>query len=369
MSEITQQEVDKVRKDIRTYENKKRIKHLSTVGMVGGALAAAHGGFKGNKAIAYPALAASFGSGFARGRARREEQAALNRIKRFYDLRGLEKKAVLGGLAEAMSALPHLMGLTDIPSLTHMVNAGAEAITSPVVASTIASTTPVMIDIAGLPYIANQTAKSTRHHTYVAAKDVLGVPLSSSEKSMRGLSTIARSAQMKIDKMQPGMLKNTAEYFKGLFGPWGTGGSVGESAGVVLKEIEKYSPRYRDLALNAIKDDVGVEALKSVAKKDAKSFLAAGKILDSAVDEVPGLRGAIRATGRNSEDFLKKVINNPRDSVRAAHNFKQTVRKGVTGSKFLIGAGLLAAAGYGLGNYRKRHPLSENKLPSALAED
>jgi len=367
---MTQQEqIDKVRKDIKTYESNKKIKHLSTAAMIGSAALAVHGGFKGNKNIAIPALGASFASGFARGRSRKEEQAALNRIKRFYDLRNMEKRAVLGGVLEAFSAIPHLLGMTDIPSLSHMVNDGLQTIVSSPVASTIAAATPMAIDIAGLPYIASQTTKSTRNHAYVAAKDTLGMPLTAAEKSMRGFSTLARSGQLKIEKMQPGVLKNTATYFKGLFGPWGTGGSVGESAGVALKEIDKYSPRYKNLFLNAIKDDAGFEALKMVAAKDAKTLADAGKILDSAVDEVPGLRSAIRATGRNSEDFVKKIVNNPGEAVRAARSFKKTVRKGVAGSKYLLGAGLLAGIGYGLGNYRKRHPLSENKLPGEIAGD
>lgn len=367
----TPEEINKVRKDIKAYEKNKRMKHLSTVAMIGSTAMAAHGGFKSNPHVIIPSLGISFASGFARGRARREEQAALNRIKKHYDLRNTErstqeKTAVIGGVIEALSSLPHLLGLTDTASLSHLVDHGMQMVASSPVASTVAAATPMMIDVAGLPLVATMAENSTRNHAYVAAKDTMGKVLSPAEKSTRGFSTLARSGQMRIEGMKPGLLKNTATYFKGLFGPMGTGGRLGENAGQILKEVDKYSPRYSDLMLNAIKDNNGVEALQNVAKKDLKSFAAAGKILDSAIDEVPGLRGAIRATGKSSEGFLKNILNDPRAAVRAAHDIKTTVRRGVTGSKYLLGASALAAVGYGLGNYRKRHALSQNKLPSEI---
>ena len=125
----------KVRQDIKAYEHFKLLKGLATAGGLASAGVAGIGSFKGNPWMKGIGLTGAFTGGFARGWAKKEEHSALNRVKRFYDLRerpqlfninavipgggGREKTAVVGGAAEAisgiMSALAHTGGISGFP--------------------------------------------------------------------------------------------------------------------------------------------------------------------------------------------------------------------------------------------------------------
>jgi hypothetical protein len=350
----SQHEIDKAKNTVKDYEKAKLLGNISSGTMLLSGLGAAYGGFTGKNKVLYPALSAAFLSGLAKGRASDQEQLALTRMKSIYDLRraeknlqtGFQKKAVLGGAMEALSGLGKVIFGT--PTLTEI---GGPAL-------------PLAIDVVGLPYIANATAGSTRDHIYVAAKDVLGKTLTPAEKLKRGLSTMARSEQMAAEKMSPGILKSTRQYLGGLLGPWGSGGQYGEVAGKTLKEVGKWSPRYRDLALDAAKDSHGLETLISTAKKDVGHLQEAGNILNSTIDEIPLARKFLNMTGRSSEGLAKKIIENPESAIHMATDLKHTVQKTVSGGKSLaISAGLMGA-----GYLHKKHPLAENELPSKILE-
>lgn len=362
-------DVDKAKKTIKDYENAKTMGSILNGAMAISGAGAALGGFTDNKKILYPSMAGAFLSGFMKSRVDSKEQHALNKMKSMYDIRraerSIEKQAVFGGALEAMSGVMQYFAHT--PTLTELGRHAAELVgMNPELAAIAGSTLPFVADVAALPQIAKSTAKSTRDHAYVAAKDVLGRSLSSGEKKMRAISTLARSEQMAVDAMKPGFRKSFNEYFSGLMGPWGSGGRYGEGAGKALKEVGKWSPKYRELGLEAIKSDAGIEALKNTATKDFNTLHEAGSILNSTIDEIPLARKFLNATGRSGEGLAKKIIENPESAVAMANDFKHTVQKTVSGGRSLAIATGLMGAGYMIGKLRKRHPLSENELPSKI---
>lgn len=396
MSFLTYDEIGRAKKNIKDYEQAKTFGNILNGSMLLTGAGAAIGGFTGNNKLMYPAMGGAFISGFLKARVNGEEQHALNKMKSMYDIRrvekNLEKKAMIAGAGDFASALvgslAHTMGL--LPNFTSFSHSISDAVGSPLAGAAAITLT----DLATITSLANIGADSTRSHAYVAAKDTMGKALNASEKSMRGWSTLARSEQLAADAMAPEVyarvgetlgsligtpypgrvygnafgkgLKATRKYFGGLLGPLGSGGKHGETAGKVLHEVEKWSPRYSDLGLGAIKSDVGVHALKDTVIKDVETLGRAGAILNSTIDEIPLARKFLNATGRSGEGLAKKIIENPESAVAMANDFKHTVQKSVSGGKSLAIATGLMGAGYMLGTLRKKHPLSQNELPSKI---
>lgn len=368
MSLLHPGEIERAKKNIKDYEQAKTFGNILNGTMALSGAGAAIGGFTNNKSLLYPSMASGFLSGFLKARINREEQHALNKMKGMYDIRrverNFEKQAVAGGLVELASSLIggalHLSHMA--PSFSSLAHSFSDLLGSPIGGAALVTAA----DLATIPALANAGASSTRSHAYVAAKDTLGKALSPNEKSMRGFSTLARSEQMAANSMKPGLLKNTRKYFGGLLGPWGSGGEYGETAGKALKEVGKWSPKYRDLGLEAINSNAGVEHLKHTAIKDFNTLQEAGSILNSTIDEIPLARKFLNATGRSGEGLAKKIINNPESAIVMANDFKHTVQKTVAGGKSLAIATGLMGAGYMLGTIRRKHPLSENELPAKI---
>lgn len=393
----SQHDIDRAKENIKNYESAKTFGNILNVAMAASGAGATYGGFSGNKKLLYPSLAGAFVSSFLKGRAANQEQLALNKMKNIYDIRraerfanvgnsdiipfdrGFKKQAVLGGAIEALTGVGK--AIFGTPTLTEL---GGPSL-------------PLMIDVAGLPYIAKLTGESTRDHIHVAAKDILGKVLTPTEKFKRGLSTLARSEQLAAEKMNTnvfgeigeaagstilgsgeagrfygdrlgGAIKSTRRYLGGLLGPYGSGGQYGEAAGKTLKEVGKWSPKYRDLALDAIKGSDGVSILIDTIHNDTSKLQEAGKILNESIDEIPFARKFLNMTGRTGEGLAKKIIEKPETAVNMAKDFKTTIQKTVRGGNALAASVGLMGAGYMLGQMRKKHPLSENELPSKILE-
>lgn len=404
---------DKVKSDIKRYEHQRSMKSLATVGLLGSAGLAAGAAFKRHTPLTALGLSGAFLSGFARGRAGREEGAALGRIKRFYDLRerpkflnvnavlpDIEKQGVLGGAAAA------LLGAAGMhPS--HYA--------------------PVMIDVATLPYLAGVAKDRTRVHAHVATKHEMGIPLTPDEKILRAKSLIATARQEKTRLQKPGIKKLLGQLRGQYAGAATSGGALGEKIGPAMKELHSLSPTLANSALRAmrpptealhlpfakhlptfyrltglgkttfspsdpsvIKGMVGRALLlgKNISSRGAladkreknvrnlvkhfnlrKARLAQGvEIADSVIDEVPGLRTVMRLTGKGGKHFLGNWLENPRAIKHDLQGVRHHVISGVKAGKTLALAGGLALAGSALGHYHKRHPLAENVLPAALAK-
>lgn len=363
---MNKEDINKVREDIKSYEHHKKIKHLSTFGVLGGLATAGVAGYKNNKTLAAAGGLGAFGSGFIKGRAKKKEQAALNRIKNFYDLRklkvdenGHEKVAILLEAVDALIAAgTHFAGhdWSMTQELVRQVgHTGSQAIVT-------------LGDVLTIPYLAHAASESTKGSAFVAAKDILGKPLTGSERFTRGLSGLARSAQVGAEGLKKGPIKSVAKYLTGLAGPLGSGGHIGEIAGGALKQVEKISPRYAELGLGAIRNQAGVEALKTVAKADYETFKQVGSILDSVQDEIPFMRRFLNSTGTSIGGTTKKILENPESAVQMAQGLKDTVIKSVRSGKYLVGAAALAGLGVMAGSYRGKHPLFTNELPKKILD-
>ena len=333
---------------------------------------AGYGGVKGSKAHSAAGLSAAFLSGFARGRANREEKAALGRIKRYYDLRekepllAMKKHAVVGGAVELASSV--LMAPMGLESLSHLVQHATSNIAGPALSTMIGASVPSGLDLAFLPWLGKKLTQSTRDHAHVAAKDVMGLPLTPDERLLRAKSLSAIAKIKQTEAMPEGPAKAVLNWWDQYKGPKATGGKAGEMAGAALKELHQYSPTLANLGLEAIKTPAGFDKMVKELGERKKTYQEASKILDSTIDVVPGLRPFLKATGRGGQNIVAQVLEHPQTATEMAQKIKESVTRGVRGGKVVAGGALLAMLGAGLGGLRKRHPLSKNDLPIAITE-
>lgn len=395
----------KVRKDIQTYENQKKIKRLAQLGTIAGLAGMGYGGFTGNKRILLSSAGTALLGGYGAGRAEKARDQALGRIKRYYDLRDdrlinvgavlpsretFNKHAVAGGVVELLSAIPTLFTEHWQP-MSHWIAQHS--------APLIGAAAPTAIDLAATPWLGKQVIKSGRNYAHVMAKHMSGLPLAPSETRMLGkvLETKGSleasralkdtpwkavgtqvASDMKSKGALPGMvagantirdkaMRGLREYFYPIFKAGPTyGAELGTEAGKVLKGVGEISPKYRDLGLNAIKNQAALGQLKDQATKDLAT-------LSKGVDAAKGTRLAKLLTriGKGSAPSVKQVVSdiveNPEKLEQMVNRYKNFENKAVRGTQ-AVGAGAGAAIiANAIGQMRGRHPLSKDELPTQLA--
>lgn len=362
----------RVRQDIAKYEASKTRKNLALSGALAGTGASAVGFARKDPRIAIPGISVALLSGFMHGKAKRDGQRALNRLKRFYDLRERppmqQKTAVVGGALEAITGV---LGATDLTPLSggfsHWISEGLKGLGVAAGAAGLAqSTAPFAVDIALLPTVGKKVTKSTREHAYAAAKQQMGMPLSPDEAKMRAKSLLATAKIRSREDLSSGPYRSFMRFWDQYKGPKATGGQIGERAGSILKTVDEISPTLARSALEAIKGDQGAERLGKQLKLRGARYQQAAGILDSAVDVVPGLRSILRMTGKGGKSVLSDLVENPRTAKVMAEQVKKTVESGVRGVKGGLGVGALALGASLIGQHRKQHPLAGDKLPDDL---
>lgn len=366
---------DKVRKDIQTYENQKKVKRLAQLGTVAGLAGMGYGGFTGDKRILMSGLGASLLSSYGAGRAQKSREQALGRIKRYYDLRDdklinmnavlpskdtFKKHAILGGLVEAVT------GFANMP-LSHLIEAGGAAVgLAPYAAKAIGAASPAAIDLAATPGLAKWMTNRGFDFAKVFAKQQIGKKLTPGEVKMVGKAFSAQSRIMSANADKGRITGPVRRYFTGfLSGPAGMGSQVGEQAGLVLKHVGEISPRYQELGLEAINSPMAREKLLDVAKQD---FATLNKGFDAAKDT--RLARMLKRIGKGSAPSVKHlvsdIIENPAKLEEMVNNYKTLENKTVAGGK-AVGAGMGAAIiANALGQVRTKHPLSKDELPTQL---
>lgn len=416
---VDKKQVAKVRQDIRDYEHHKNMKHLSTGAMLATAIGAGVAGFHGDKKLMTAGAASSFASGFARGRAKREEQSALQRVKNFYDLRKIQYDAKQSDKHEKVAVLI---------SATH---AALHAV-APEVANMFPPEAVAGADIALLPKLTEWVKNKNIDHSRAAIKNRVGKTLTGKDKDLLAGSMKVQSNLQRLDeatsRLNPSnplsfgviKLKDYAKNFLKL-GPSYFGGEAGELAGPIVKEIDKISPRHADKIIDGLERGGDFSSLGGELKQDYKYVQRAGKVLsntakkvgltdvssntadtlmrtartvadrpahlvtmakkidnyatkgveaakimDSTIDEIPFLRKFLNMTGRSGSGLAQKLKDNPQLAVDMAQNFKHTVQKSVRASKVGIGALALAGLGHAAGSYRKRHALASDALPKKI---
>ncbi|NDC22535.1 MAG: hypothetical protein EBZ49_00170 [Proteobacteria bacterium] len=353
---------DKIRQDIKTYEKYKRLKNLGNVGLVGSLGGLPIAGYKQNKPAAAALLGTSFLSGFVAKRSEREERAALNRIKRFYDLRDTnpmfnlpeilplqEKRAATGIVGAAAMGLGHALGINVTP---------AEAVAADFLA------TPAMLGLGlwatkqgirvsakrhlgqklsphgkayalsiaplgGLKTLWNKKVvdrfirykpKSERVLNEIIEKQNLGQELTPPQKILYGLykkhlageklpkeqlKRIVPSLPQKALQKVTGGLAYLADYPFQFFGPFAESQHIAKNYVVPAhKFLSKYSPKHADLMLDVIGG--------GQKGKDAITKLKMDKIdVDNFIKDLGKIRSVGKAAenaDRAAEDIVKKYF-------------------------------------------------------------
>lgn len=472
---------DKVRQDIKTYEHNKRVKGLMTAGGLGALGLAGYGSATKKNLPKYTGLGAALVAGALRGRAAREEEAALNRVKRYYDLRDKapssllsreaytpsEKVATFGAVADTITAA--ISGLKDklLPSggtgsFSHGLSGATSSALAPALGSAapvVGSLVPLGIDYVTLPRIAKGYTEALRDYTHVSLKSEMGLPLTLEEKKKLLAAQKSGIISQQIASMPDGksidlsfvnriknpflrgalpktlpknwaaLRKELATHNHDIFGGAASKGySIGTAAAKPMKMLYEFSPTLAEQALASVKSDYQMKKLMVMLRQrggkyreaadilqdtlkeipGAEKFLASqgeggkkfisellehpekapeiakkireqvvryvgvgketGKILESTVDEIPGLRALLRLTGKNTQGIAQQIVDRPELAKELAESLKGRVQAGVRGVKGALLAGALLGVGQAVGKYRNRHPLSKNELPEALAK-
>lgn len=363
---------DKVRKDIQTYENQKKLKSLAHLGTVAGLAGMGYGGFAGNKRILLAGTGASLLGGYSAGRAQKAREQALGRIKRYYDLRDdrlinmnavlpskevFKKHAVVGGLLEAATALAGM-------PLNHLLELGGIAAST---AATAGHLIPAAVDLGATPGLAKWMTSRGFDFAKVFAKQRLNKPLTPKEVSMVGKAFKAQSRIMAANADKTPLLGPVRRYFTSfLAGPAGMGSQIGEQAGNVLKQVGEISPRYQELGLEAINNSAARSVLVDTAKKD---FATLSKGVESA--QTTRLSKLLKRIGKGSAPSIKQLAS---DIIERPEKLEEMVSSYKTWEDSAARAAKAVGAGVGgvfianaLGQMRKPHPLSKDELPQQLS--
>jgi hypothetical protein len=369
---ISYEDIEKVRKDIKDYERHKRNKRIGAATAALSTIGATIAAGKGSKMV-YPALGAAFLSGIGTAKSRKDEQASLGRIKRFYDLRRMSQEKVaiwttpvdfassLIGVAPAIGASVGMLasGLSKgkISPMKGILG-GAAAATAMAFGADLGGIGPggsimeaatdlaggnkiigtgigLGADLAFIPHAAKGVSSSTSELLHIAAKAEAGKALTDSEKATRAAWSYISTKADQVKKMKEGPLKKLLNYGMVYFEPWMNGEIWGSRIGKGIKEVEKFSPEYAELLLKATKGGPEAEAaLKARFNTDKRYFMSAGKILERTGKKL-GLKETISGTGEASEQFIKDIAKNPGKVVHYAQRIERIADKGLEAAKVL----------------------------------
>jgi len=310
-------------KDIFEYENQQKIKNLMTGAGMASILGAAAGGYRRSIPITAASVLGAAMAGYGRGKAKRKEGEAIDRIRRRYGIR--PKKKVFNP-EEIFPEKVAMEKTAIVGSLMHWMTTGGLG--------------PLMADVAAIPILARGATRGTRKAIQVAAKQQVGRPLTSGEKTVAALNDISSAVKDQVDKIKPGPLHTIADLATDFLGPSATAAKVGPAIGKAIKEVEKVSPRYADLAIGAIPGGRGQLKLMAQTRRDTKKFK---KALDIIRETRVG-RLTERASGASGPTLLKRYLTNPNKAIADAKRLRKVEDSIIRASKAIAVAG-----GTGLG--------------------
>lgn len=355
MSELRKVEKAKLRSLIKKRDLSKGIKNTTLAASALGTLGAGYLSFRRKKLPALLTGVGSIGSAYAAGRMREAERNADNRLKSY-----LEKNAVAGGIAEATSAAATL-GAGSLSTLAHSIAVAAGMGTS--AATMTAASVPLAIDLALLPAIAKSVVKSSRRSAYIAVKEGLGMPLTPYEKFLRGKDRVLNASLAGAEETKNRLIKKPWQFINQYLEPFAKGSTIGDKyLSPVLKKVKEYSPELAEQALNAIKDDHGLDLFKREMQKRQKSMTSAGAHLNKTIDAIPGLRKGLNALGQTGDGLISRIARDPRYLERVARKGEVLVKRNIIpGLKTLSLASALTAGTYMLTSKEKDKNREEMK--------
>jgi len=288
----------------KKYINQERAKRLAGLGGFASASIATLGAYKNKPKVYLPALAASGISGYLHNKYKKKSKGSLKKLRGYYELK---KEGMIGGL---------LHGVVSTATL------GAKG------------WIPFGLDIAATPGLAAAAEKKFWNVAHTTAKKNLGHELTKAEqasykwgnfiKSIADLTEVEKGTPLNplnpktyAAKQWKGITNNPvvnmpkyiANFYAGIASK---GAKVGEKAAPIINEVNKISPRYGDLLLNALKGGENQEHLISALKKDHNAIQKSiddskGTLLAKILKK--GLLGAGEAVKGVDPEKIPEMIN------------------------------------------------------------
>jgi len=334
---------DDIRSAIRKYENQQKVKGLADVGTLASLGLTGVGAFKRKMLPTILGLTGAGVGGYLSGRASGEGQKALEKVRRHHEIDTPQK------LINLSAILPERKKVAEAALQKEAVVGGA--VHALVEAFKGGIPWPLGLDLLFLPAVARAAGKSTRKALHVAAKQHMGMPLTPGEKTRAAAINIASAVKDKAHSIKNPTVRGVADYMASYAGPYATAAKAGPVMGKALKEVEKISPRYSNMLVDAIPGGPGQAKLFSNTKKDTKKYLRALEILrETRSGKMLKDRG-----GAGGSSILKRYLENPNQAIHDARKFKQTEDNLVNAVKFTA----IAGAGAGAANLAARHMTKE----------
>lgn len=328
------------REALRDTENQRKIQTLANLGSGVGVGLSAFGAFNKKLLPALIGLSAATTGGYISGQAKKRENKALDTLRKYHHLKESPK------VINFSAMLPDRKKVASVTKEAILGSIGHFALTGNPLA--------LAADIALLPALARGATSSTRKALHVAAKQELGKTLTPGDKTRAAVLNIASAIKDKAHGIKFPALRGVADYATSYMGPYATAAKAGPMLGKTLREVEKVSPRYADLLIDAIPGGEGQKRLIETLKLDKDKFQKAMDILQ---DTRSGrfLKGK---GGSSGSAFLGKYLQDPGKAIHDARQFK-AVEDNIIRAGQIAG---LAIAGSGAGHMVGR--FSEEKKAS-----
>lgn len=309
---------DRVRKDLSSYERNKKIHSLGNIAMLSSLAGTGVGAWRGNKALIGTGLGTAFVSGFIRGKAKNKERSALNRIKRYYDLR--EKTAGIwdllkhgprgsfryGPIVSAVGVGADVVGLAGgIPPVWSHAIALGSAMAAPAASMTG--------DYLSIGRMTDRAQKEVATITAATIKKGLGKQLSEAEELAYHVGNGASLASKAFNKRPDGFTKRLLRHYNiGVNGGQTMGYNLGKDLLPVFKHINKIDPSLTDDLIHAAStNDMG--KLHDIYKRTVSEYTPAASgisnELKSALGNFPSLNKEMKASGESIDSLIKKTVS------------------------------------------------------------
>lgn len=327
------------REALKSIEDQKKIQTLSNMMIGMGTGLAAYGGFNKKLLPSLAGLATAGGAGILSGRAKRKENRAMTKLRRYHNLKEGPRLINLSAMIPDREKIAEAVKEAIIGSAGHAIVTG--------------NLLPLVADAAFIPAAARWAGGSTRKALHVAAKQELGRPLAPGEKMRAAVINAASAIKDTAHKVKIPGVRGAVDYATSYLGPYATAAKAGPVLGKTLREVEKVSPRYADLLIEAIPGGDGQKRLIDTMRQDKDKFQKALEILE-------GTRVGRFAKGTSSSGgaFLGRYLQDPGKAIHDAKRLKDVEDNIVRAGQFAAGAGLVAGAGHLAGRFKEEKTAS-----------
>lgn len=319
---------------LKSVENQQKVRTLSHLLAGAGAGLSMYGGFNKKLLPTLIGLGAAGAGGLISGRSKQKENKAMKKLRRYHGIQEGPQLINLSAMFPDRQKVAEVTKEAILGSLGHLVASG-----NPV---------PFLADFASIPFLARMATSSTRKALHVAAKQELGRPLAPGEKMRAAVINAASAIKDKAHEIKIPGIRGAADYATSYMGPYATAAKAGPIMGKTLREVEKVSPRYADLLVDAIPGGAGQKRLIDTMKQDKDKF-------QKALDILEGTRAGrfVRGSGPSGGAFLGKYLQDPGKAIHDAKRLKDVEDNIVRATQMTAAAGAIATGGHLFGRFKE----------------